>query len=83
MSISRIDYCQFLISSQTNYTTANFADHGSGFSYDSINRFMSRDKLTGRMVWEHVEGDIVPSSNGCLIFDNSVLFKYMTKIANN
>jgi len=27
------------------------------------------------MVWEHVEGDIVPSSNGCLAFDDSVIDK--------
>jgi len=75
MSVSRIDYCQFLLSSQGNYTMINFADHGSGFSHDSVNRFMCRDKLTGRMVWEHVEGDIVPSPNGCLVFDDSVLDK--------
>jgi len=55
MSISRIDYCQFLLSSQKNYTMTNFADHGSGFIHDSVNRFMCRDRLTGRMVWEHVE----------------------------
>jgi len=36
MSIIRIDYCQFLISSQTNYTMTNFADHGGGFSHDSV-----------------------------------------------
>jgi len=36
---------------------------------------MSRDKLTGRMVWEYVEGDIVYSPNGCLVFDDSVLDK--------
>jgi len=61
MGVSRVDYCQFLLSSQGNYTMTNFADHGSGFSHDSVNRLMRRDKLTGRMVWEHVEGDIVPS----------------------
>jgi len=36
---------------------------------------MSRDKLTGRMVWEHVEGDIVLSPDGCLVFDDFVLDK--------
>jgi len=34
---------------------------------------MRRDRLTGRMVWEHVEGEIVHSPNGCLIFGDSVL----------
>jgi len=36
MSVSRMDYCQFLLSSQGNYTMTNFADHGGGFSYDSV-----------------------------------------------
>jgi len=73
MGVSRIDYYQLLITSQGNYTITNFADHGGGFRHDFVNRFMRRDKLTGRMVWEHVEGDIVHSPNGCLVFDYSVL----------
>jgi len=36
MSVSRIDYCQFLLSSQGNYAMTNFTDHGSGFSNDSV-----------------------------------------------
>ena len=52
-----------------------FADHANGLSHDAINRFLRNDKLTGRMIWEHVQGDIVPSSRGCLVFDDSVLDK--------
>jgi hypothetical protein len=75
VSISRIDYCQFLLSSQVNYTMTHFADHSKGFSHDSVNRLLRRDKLTGQIIWEHVKGDIVPSPNGCLVFDDSVLDK--------
>gem|GEM_PF-2614103 len=40
MSVTRIDYCHLLLSSQMNYTMTNFADHGGGFSHDSVNRLM-------------------------------------------
>jgi hypothetical protein len=75
MSINRIDYCQFLLATQTNYTMTHFADHSKGISHDAVNRLLRRDKLTGRIIWEHVKGDIVSSPNGCLVFDDSVLDK--------
>jgi hypothetical protein len=75
MNISRIDYCQFLLSTQTNFTMTCFADHSQGFSHDTVNRLLRRDKLTGRVIWEHVQGDIVLSPRGCLIFDDSILDK--------
>ena len=75
MSINRIDYCQFLLSSQTNYTMTHFAEHSKGFSHDAVNRLLRRDKLTGQIIWEHVKGDIVASPNGCLVFDDSILDK--------
>ncbi len=52
-----------------------FADHGSGFSHDAVNRMLRSIKLSPRLVWEHVKSDIVTSPNGCLIFDDSVLDK--------
>jgi len=73
MNISRIDYCQFLLASQANYTMTHFADHGKDSSHDSINRLLRRDKLTGQIIWEHVKGDVVQSPNGCLVFDDSIL----------
>ena len=73
--MTRIDYCQFLASSHTNFTMTYFADHANGLSHDAINRFLRNDKLTGRIIWEHVQGDIVPSPRGCLVFDDSVLDK--------
>ena len=73
--MTRIDYCQFLASSHTNFTMTYFADHANGLSHDAINRFLRNDKLTGKIIWEHVQGDIVPSPRGCLVFDDSVLDK--------
>ena len=73
--VNRIDYCQFLLSSHANFTMTHFADHSQGFSHDAVNRLLRRDKLTGRILWEHVQGDIVQSPHGCLVFDDSVLNK--------
>jgi len=73
MSISRIDYCQFLLASQANYTMTHFSDHGKDSSHDSINWLLRRNKLTGQIIWEYVKGDVVQSPNGCLVFGDSIL----------
>jgi hypothetical protein len=42
--VTRLDYCQYLLSSQINYTLTNFADHSQQFSHDQLNRFLRDDK---------------------------------------
>ena len=37
----RLDYCQFLIGSQINYTQTYLADHSESYSHDSMNRSWS------------------------------------------
>jgi hypothetical protein len=59
--------------SQTNYTLTYFADHSPGFSHDAVKRYLEEDKLTARMVWENVRGQIVTSAGGYLAFDDTVL----------
>ncbi|MEM7032218.1 MAG: transposase [Chloroflexota bacterium] len=71
--VTRLDYCQFLISSQINYTLTYFADHSEKFSHDSINRYLSREKMTAKLLWEEVEGEIIVSDNGYVGFDDTVL----------
>jgi len=72
---TRLDYCQFLISSHTNFTNTHHAEHTANFSHDAVNRYLRKEKVTARMVWEHVKGDIVFSKRGCIVFDDSVLDK--------
>ena len=43
--ITRIEYCQYLLSSQTNYMITNFADHVEGLSDDKIRRYLVKTKL--------------------------------------
>jgi hypothetical protein len=71
--VTRLDYCQFLLVSQTNYTLTYFADHSPGFSHDAVKRYLEEDKLTACLVWEQVQGQVVRSAQAYLVFDDTVL----------
>jgi Transposase DDE domain len=71
--ITRLDYCQFLLSSQINYTLTYFAEHTERFSHDTANRYLCGEKITAQMVWENVRGQVKPSVQGYLLFDDTVL----------
>lgn len=73
--VTRLEYCQFLLSSQINYTLTHFADHSPGFSHDSVNRYLKREKMTPRLLWEHVQEELIVSSDGYVVFDDTVLDK--------
>jgi len=73
--VTRLDYCQYLLVSQINYTLTNFADHSEKFSHDAINRYLRGERLTPRLVWDNVEGQIVRTPNGYIVFDDTVLDK--------
>jgi len=73
--ITRLDYCQFLLSSQINYTLTYFADHVDVWSHDAINRYLRGDRIPPRLVWENVQPDIVLSPEGYVVFDDTVLDK--------
>ncbi|GEO04549.1 hypothetical protein AAE02nite_22130 [Adhaeribacter aerolatus] len=68
-------YCQYLLSTQINYTCTYFADHVAGLSHDSVHRFLRDEKLTPRLLWEKVKPLIVQSSYAYIIFDDTVLDK--------
>lgn len=72
---TRLDYCQFLVSSQINYSLTHFAEHAKKWSHDTINRYLKGEKITPRLLWEKVESQIEPSGRGYVIFDDTVLDK--------
>ena len=45
--VTRLDYCQYLLVSQINYTLTNFAEHSEKFSHDALNRYLDGEKLRG------------------------------------
>lgn len=74
-SITCLDYCQYLLVSQINYTLTNFADHSEQFSHDAINRYLRGERITPRWVWDNVEGQIIRTPEGYIVFDDTVLDK--------
>ena len=75
MSFTKLDYRQYLLSSQVNYTLTNLAEHLKSFSHDTINRYLKVEKLTPRLLFEQVEPMLEQDSKAYLIFDDTVLEK--------
>lgn len=79
MGFTKLDYCQYLLSSQINYTLTNLAEHLDNFSHDTINRYLSRDKITPSLLWDNVKHQAQVHANAYLIFDDTVLDKRYAK----
>src|SRR5215208_7688231 len=73
--VSRLDYCQYLLVSQINYTLTNFADHSGRLSHDAVNRYLRGERITPRLVWDNVRSQVVVTERGYVIFDDTVLDK--------
>jgi len=79
VQVTRIDYCQYLLSSQINYTLTYFAEHSEQYSHDAMNRLLSQDRMTARLVWENVQGEVEQIADGYVIFDDTVLDKRFSR----
>ena len=75
MEFTKLDYCQYLLSSQVNYTLTNLAEHLDQFSHDTINRYLRGEKLSPRLLFEQVEELLERDPDAYLIFDDTVLEK--------
>ena len=73
--VTRLDDCQYLLVSQINSTLTHFADHCEQCSHDAINRYLCGERITPRLVWENVRGQVVPTPRGSVLFDDTVLDK--------
>jgi len=73
--MTRLDYGQFLLSSQVNDTLTYFADHSEKYTHDVLNRYLRQDRITPSLVWDNVKSDLIPDENGYLLFDDTVLDK--------
>jgi hypothetical protein len=76
---TRLDYCQYLLSTPINYTLTHFADHCEAFSHDQINRYLAGNRLRPRYVWENVKSHLEQTPDGYLLFDDTVLEKRYAK----
>jgi hypothetical protein len=75
MKFTKLNYCQYLLSSQINYTLTNLANHLAGISHDKINRYLKNEKLTPSLLWDNVKELIEREENAYLIFDDTVIDK--------
>lgn len=81
MTTTRELYCQYLLSSQINYTCTNLADHFADLSHDDVHRYLKEEKLTPRLLWEKVSPLFVSRLEGYVLFDDVVLEKiHSTKV---
>ena len=67
MRFTKLDYCQYLWTSQINYTITNLAEHLESISHDAINYYLKTEKLTSRLVWDKVKEVVEPDGNGYII----------------
>lgn len=77
--MTRLDYCQYLLASQINYTLTNFAEHAEKFSHDAANRYLAGDEIRPRLVWENVKSQVIQTPYGFLVFDDTVIDKNFSK----
>jgi hypothetical protein len=73
--VTRLDYCQYLLVSQINYTLTNYAEHTEKFSHDMANRYLAGDEIRPRLAWEKVGEQVVLSHYGFIVFDDTVIDK--------
>jgi len=73
--VTRLDYCQYLLVSQINYTLTHFTDHCEKFRHDAINRYLRGERITPRLIWENVRGQVLLTPRGYVLFDDTVLDK--------
>ena len=73
--VTRLDYCQYLLVSQINYTLTNYAEHTEKFSHDMANRYLAGDEVRPKLVWENISLQVVQTPYGFIVFDDTVLDK--------
>lgn len=78
-NITRLDYCQYLLSSQQNYTLTNYAEHVENLSHDTVNRYLRDEKLTPAIIWEHSKPGIIEHPEAFIVFDDSIIDKNYSK----
>ena len=77
--VTRLEYCQYFLVSQLNYTLTNYAGHTEKFSHDMANRYLAEDEVRPRLVWENVKDQVSRTAYGFLVFDDMVLDKSFSR----
>ncbi len=78
-TFSQENYCQYLLSTQTNHTLTNYAEHVKNVGHDVMKLFLKNERLTSSTIWKKTKSGIVPSSEDHMIFDDTDLDKSYSK----
>lgn len=70
-----MDYGQFLLNSQQNFTGTYFAETVSELDHNSVYRFLKNTKMTPKMIWKKTEQFLESSKDGYVLFDDTVADK--------
>jgi hypothetical protein len=73
--IATSDYAQMLLNGVDNFTATYFSEVIGTVSHDTIGRLIAGIKLTPRVVREKALGLIIPSANGYIALDDTVMDK--------
>jgi hypothetical protein len=68
-------YCEYLLATQTNYTITYLARHHESISHDKMTRYLKTASMNEQDIWYKVEGTLITSKRGYIIFDDTVLDK--------
>jgi len=71
-TVTRLDYCQYLLVSQINYTLTNLAEHSEKFSHDALNRYLAGEELSPKLTWENVQNQVMQTPKGFVVYDDTV-----------
>ena len=75
MSFNYVDYCQYLLTSQTNYTLTHLAENLEILTHHTINRYLRNSELTPSLLWQNLKGQIEEYAEASIVFDDTVLDK--------
>ena len=76
---TRVDSCQYLLSTPINDTLTHFGEPSENFRHDQINRYLANARLIPRIVWEPVKSDGVQTPDGYILFDDTPIKKAHAK----
>nr|MDZ7971581.1 transposase [Nostoc sp. DedQUE03] len=75
MIFTKLNYCQYLLISQINYTLTNLAEHLEQISHDKINRYLKNEKLTPRLLWDMLKISSKGVRTDYLVFVDNLMDK--------
>src|SRR5512143_701293 len=70
--LTKQKYVEYLLSTPTNYTCTNLAEHVEGVRHDAVSDFLQRERLTPRQLWALLRGRIDAHSEAFLLVDDSI-----------